>query len=183
MPLIGFGSCGQTPARRGASDARGQIYIIPSLYQSARALGAQIVDRGYTRAKNTSGWPLVMLSNSTSARSCTRGEDRGWLYDISAAAMKTYSTYGHHPTSPYPALDRCSLLYHPHISVAIQLHLSSMLIPDSHIYPAIYHSRVHLPIIFSIHSASVTLSRSRIPSRVDISIHPSRLPVRSLILH
>ena len=68
---------GSTPADRPqpgeelwTSDERGQIHVIPSLHRSARALGAQIMDRGCTRAKNTSDWPLVMLSNETAARSC-----------------------------------------------------------------------------------------------------------------
>ena len=74
-PLVWFSSCGQTSARRGASDARGQIHIIFSLHRNAGALWAPIVGRGCTRAKKTSGWPLAMLSTGTLARSCYASVD------------------------------------------------------------------------------------------------------------
>ena len=61
------------PLRTDPSPARScgrtrQIHVIPSLHRRARALGAQIVDRGCTRAKKTSDWPLAMLRNGTAAR-------------------------------------------------------------------------------------------------------------------
>ena len=60
----------------------------------ARGRGAQIVDRGCTRAKNTSGWPLAMLSTGTSARSCCASVDaeerrkvevKGWILRLTSS--------------------------------------------------------------------------------------------------
>ena len=128
VPLVWCSSCGQRPARRGASDARGQIHIIRSLHRSARALGTQIVDRPSVQSEcHCSRWtPRAGRRPWVVVRYTSRGD--ACLFNIGSHFDLTMSR------------TRSSLItLLPTCVVAIHLHLSSMFIPDSYIYPTIWH--------------------------------------------
>ena len=79
-------------------------------------------------------------------------------------------------TSPCPALNHHSLLCYPLASSQSTCIYPACSFPTrTRTYTMLYGiSHVHESIIFSFHSASVTLSLSCISSRVDMHIHPSR---------
>ena len=102
-----------------------------------------------------------------------RGEDRVWLFNIGS------------PLRPHHTSSRSSLITLLHACfVAIHLHLSSMFIPDSRIYPTICPSHV-LPIQYFLNSSSIGYFISLTHSVSSRYAHASvsSPPVCSLILH